>query len=201
LTRRNHKYLVEILDKYSQLGLQFVELYANERIQVGFNDSTSVMTKYNFERVDSVSREEEFRAGKLLDILEKYNQAILIGEPGAGKTTALEYMTWHFADKLINDRISARFFPVFLPLFTVGSDDSNSIIAAIKEKVNIDQFPSRVLFLLDGINEVKRDQRVGVFKAVNRLISKYPISKVLITSRPGVYLNRQNHPSRQESLL
>lgn len=134
------------------------------------------------------------RKGKVLEIFDQVSQMVILGDPGLGKTTTLEYLAYHLSLK--NNKT-----PVFFSLreYIKGTPLFQQIAFANKLNVSDAQKISEkenMVILLDGLNEVIIEQDRIVLK--NELISllRQPKSPALIiTSRQSAYHNELKLPS------
>lgn len=141
----------------------------------------------------------------LADALSGGANLVLSGNPGAGKTIALAHL---ISQVVRNDPAAgdlARYLPVYVHIADLsldqGSDQSQieSISASIQpyasslkgnrlENVLQQSFQSgRVLLLLDGLDEVDRDEHVAVTRFLSGLLKQYPQLRLVVSASP------QNH--------
>ncbi|MBP1466185.1 NACHT domain-containing protein [Candidatus Chloroploca sp. M-50] len=137
----------------------------------------------------------------LLTYFDDHDKCILIlGDAGSGKTiTLLQIMNQLIirARKQKDDPV-----PVFLPLSTwsaVADDFESWIVEALDREYH---FPKteiaeliqnrRLIFVLDGLNEVKSDLRETCVSAINSYQRKYMGTGLIISSRTDEYLEIKN---------
>src|SRR6185369_3530370 len=60
--------------------------------------------------------EEDEEHTSIVDVLEKWERVVLVGEPGAGKTSALQYLALTLANALINNEPSGTPIPIYIQL-------------------------------------------------------------------------------------
>lgn len=149
--------------------------------------------------------EKPIASESLLMMMQKNFQIVLTGEPGAGKSTALQFLAWQFClDKksshVIEDRI-----PILLPLKDVAKNFENERIEfAIADLVgkmtrcNISQAEKivdiwlndgKLILLFDGLDEVPEKSRTEIIQDIRRFArsKKGENCKVVVTSRPASY--------------
>ncbi|MDB4919160.1 NACHT domain-containing NTPase [Mucilaginibacter sp.] len=133
------------------------------------------------------------KQGKILDILGDLKQFVIIGDPGLGKTTTLQFLGYHLARQ---DKNLPLYFPIknFVPkrdlLSQVATyaELSQDVISSYRES-------GFLAFLFDGINEVliSADQ-VELKNQIKSLLKDYKHSCFIFTTRPSAYKNDFNIP-------
>jgi formylglycine-generating enzyme required for sulfatase activity len=176
------------------------------------------------------SREEKMR---LLPALEAYSvspRMVLLGQPGAGKSTFA-----HELIALICEGRPPRHVPAgFLPLLIVLRDlaprlekiemsklsadqQAEALVNAVRDQVvadlprcNAAEFAPGVLealaegpcvLVLDGLDEVPADLRLRVRQAVAALTERYPLERVLVTCRTRSYVGEAELPGFERYTL
>lgn len=119
-------------------------------------------------------------------------RVIILGEPGMGKTVALERLAWELAT---GDPLSV--VPILIKLFEYGDQPLLEEIylnlrrhGEIKHRDRdetraflMDERQPRCYFLLDGLNEVRPEHRAPVLAEIRRLALEFPRHHLAITSR------------------
>jgi predicted NACHT family NTPase len=128
-----------------------------------------------------------------LKAVERYTKLMVLGKPGAGKTTFLQYL----AVQCNQGRFQAHLVPVFIPLKNFAEDaldEGNfSLFDYISQgfnqagvcKQNVETLlgQSRLLILLDGLDEVPEAASDEVIKQIRKLSDQYYKNQIVITCR------------------
>lgn len=151
------------------------------------------------------------RKMKVRDAIKKYPHLIILGNPGAGKTTALkilaeEYAGWHGEEKNLYSNVSEALqglndfnLPIFIDLATyaplVSSNPNYSLIQLITDSVRgvkkVDVLNRLVnggcILLFDGLNEVGEVYNKVVHQLRYLANKKIPNNRFIVTCRPTAY--------------
>ncbi len=128
-----------------------------------------------------------------LEAVERYAKLMVLGKPGAGKTTFLQYLAIHCNQ----GAFQANQVPVFIRLNNFAEDaldeDKFSLLDYINQKFSSSGVSAqevetllhhgRVLMLLDGLDEVPEAASDEVIKQIRKLSEKYYKNKLIITCR------------------
>ena len=131
-----------------------------------------------------------------LQVANKNQYLVVLGGPGAGKSTFLRkvgFEALHRAGQVFHACI-----PVLLELkrLTTGVLD---LEAAIAEEFRLANFPSpqvfastalrqgRLLVLLDGLDEVPKQQRQQLVDKIQDLVDRYPKNRFILSCRTAAY--------------
>lgn len=138
---------------------------------------------------------EEFNQERRLweEVVRKNPKLMVLGKPGAGKTTLLQYIAVH-CDEV---DFQSKLIPVFISLKTLAENarsvDEISLIRYIRKKYCRSQVSEqelevlldngRLLFLLDGLDEVIEDKIQVFVQEINQLIDEYGNNRVIVSCR------------------
>ncbi|MCC6975110.1 MAG: SUMF1/EgtB/PvdO family nonheme iron enzyme [Anaerolineae bacterium] len=148
---------------------------------------------------------------RLLERLWKGERLLILGEPGMGKTVALERLAWELAS---ND-------PLILPILVALRDyDGGALLdwvrlsivsvgeiklKSVEETIQFfERIPFEVYFLLDGLNEVAPAHREKILGEIKRLSMEFPHARLVVSSRvqdEGWRSLRQSDAVRETSLI
>ncbi|MCG3155646.1 MAG: Hercynine oxygenase [bacterium] len=136
------------------------------------------------------------QAEDLLELPDKV--AVVLGEPGMGKTTMLHYLA---------RRESKRpdgLFPVFIKLSDFGKTHEpleEFLLAAVKNQPPAGPAiqaaaqnalaTGSALLLLDGLDEVSRERYSAVTERINSFVAGRPTCRVIITSRKAGFQSHE----------
>ena len=125
--------------------------------------------------------------------VERYTKLMVLGKPGAGKTTFLQYL----AVQCNQGHFQAHLIPVFIPLKNFAEDALDEGNFSLLDYINQDFYRSgvaeqevetllsqgRLLILLDGLDEVPEAASEQVIKHIRKLSDKYYKNHLVITCR------------------
>ena len=149
----------------------------------------------------SLEIESERSYGKSIDIqtaISKYDTIWLRGEAGSGKSTLLQWIAIQCAK---NNTKEIKLFDGVLPiLIELRSQNCKSLsLPTVIHTVMADNGMNepegwlvqllesgKVILLIDGVDEVKKDEREAVFSWIESIRNMYRSVKIIITSRPEV---------------
>jgi energy-coupling factor transporter ATP-binding protein EcfA2 len=151
------------------------------------------------ERVENDDGTFQWKSKSTNSIVNLENNSIIIGEPGAGKSTLFKSLSKEIIEQnsLRND---TEFYPIILTfqdLRTTTFDLEKSVIDYFKKEWNSDlmidgkkvlEARSCVIFI-DALDELpQKEQKEAALKTINDFYSKYPEIKIICSSRPSDYL-------------
>ncbi len=128
---------------------------------------------------------------------------VILGSPGTGKSTLLDYLVLVFTGHLrhtLRDRLDKP-FPLFARLRELGSEGADTVPALLAKAAPLKQipadFPDRwlgrggCLVLLDGLDEVLDEERhARAVEEIKRLVAEYPDNHYVITCRIAGWHNQ-----------
>ncbi|RCJ42405.1 hypothetical protein A6770_34885 [Nostoc minutum NIES-26] len=157
-----------------------------QTIQSLLNDSEIELNNETYKRLSFSGNEMHM---PVLEAAIQYRKLMILGKPGAGKTTFLKYLAIHFPIEESKEKI----IPVFIPLRDMFDYDGkfNLLDAVIQEFTNC--IPNsentvlkllqrgRCLILLDGLDEIKVDN--NIYRQIDQLTEQFPDNRFIITCR------------------
>ena len=128
------------------------------------------------------------------EVVLRHSKLMVLGKPGAGKTTLLQYIALN-CDEI---ECQPKLVPIFISLQTLADNakrpDEIDILGYIQKKyccsnVSQQEFESllsqgRLLFLLDGLDEVIDEQKISIVKSqINHLVDVYSNNRFIVSCR------------------
>jgi HEAT repeat protein len=134
---------------------------------------------------------------ELLQCIHSHTRLLILGEPGMGKTVALERATWEFSTA------TTITIPILVPLIQYDGDLMKTVVTALNETgvlnvtsaTEVEQLSLnfRCVFLFDGLNEVTGSQRDRLYSELASFLHAHPFCPCIITSRSQDNLWRRFH--------
>jgi len=127
-----------------------------------------------------------------LNAVKSYQKLIIWGNPGAGKTTFLKYLSMHSATEL-----GKQLIPIFISLKAWADEEdkpdlidvvTREFVRCIPEPDQLVQellLQGRCLILLDGLDEVVEAERNRIFRSVNTFVEQFSKNRFVLTCRSG----------------
>ncbi|MCU1268420.1 MAG: putative NTPase family [Acidobacteria bacterium] len=129
-----------------------------------------------------------------IEVVNKTPRIILLGKPGAGKTTFLKYIALQAADGSLRRKV----LPVFVQLKHLA-DSKKSFKDFIVQEFEVCQFPQpqpflnhmldlgKCLLLLDGLDEVPKAREAEVVRDIEQLARDFPRTRFIISCRIAAF--------------
>lgn len=116
------------------------------------------------------------------DLLRQGVRLVLVGDPGAGKTTALR----EFAVRKSEDYLAgtADALPVFISLREAFHRDAGDLFSSV-ELPESQLVTQRLLLLLDGLDELHYDRRPHALREIAKASRQLSNAQILLASRPS----------------
>lgn len=168
---------VNVLEEITgNLGQETAELLQ------GFNDPTK------FDRFGLSGISGERISG--LDAVKQYDKLMVLGKPGAGKTTFLKSLALQCSE----GQLQSGLVPIFITLKDFGDDPKKqALFDYIIERLSacnivaeeIEQLlkQGKIMVLLDGLDEVKEEHNNYVLEQVRKFYNRYYENRFVITCR------------------
>lgn len=174
----------------------FVRVNILEKSQDKYKDSLESLQK-NFDpqtRKVSYGSKRTTKAG--IDTINSLEKMIVLGKPGAGKSTYLKFLALQSVNK--ESEITQRKIPVFISL-KEWADKGDNLIDFIIDQFTICSFEEastfiesllgngQCLLLLDGLDEVQEQRKKDVIQEIIDLSKKYYKNQFVISCRVAAY--------------
>ncbi|MBD2578139.1 NACHT domain-containing NTPase [Oscillatoria sp. FACHB-1406] len=185
---------MRILDMTHPIGLN--EIYTDVNI---LEKITASRRKNINELLENFNFDDDFNRWGLSQVKEKrvpaltavkdYPHLLILGKPGAGKTTFLKFLAIHCLD--------GKFCQECVPFFVTLKDfaeaqNSPNLLDYIATRFQSAVTPERLknilkanftLVLLDGLDEVREEDSSRVLKEIDNFCYDYPNNRVILTCR------------------
>ncbi|MBD1938227.1 NACHT domain-containing protein [Microcoleus sp. FACHB-68] len=187
---------MRVLDMTQPIGLNDIytnvnileKITRNRRIEV--SELLKVCNSDDFERFGLSEIAEERVPG--LEAVKKYTKLMILGKPGAGKTTFMKYV----AMQCIAGNFQADRVPIFVTLKDFADSTNKSGLleyicqqlsngAETQNSASMQKVIAhgRALILLDGLDEVREDESNCVLKEIRNLSDKNSDNHFVMTCR------------------
>ncbi len=182
---------IKVLDMREPVPLK--SLYIESRLSETLRSEQQETMKTIQEVLDLYKPLERFQKDEpslsAHEAIYKYSKLVILGNAGAGKTTALRYLLNSYVEQYMQNSI----LPVYVSLNDFNDDEehkdlfeyiANSLDQFIsKEKLGRMALDGKVLFLIDGLDEVRQEQLRIAQNQILKLVKKYLNSQFVIACR------------------
>ncbi len=157
------------------------------RRRIGYDEVIEVCTREHFDRF-LVGAIQKRVAG--LNAVEEFQKLVVLGKPGAGKTTFMKYL----AMSCLRDKFHGELVPIFVTLKAYAEEKGqpsleNYILTEFQKRdVGVDVVKcllkeGRALILLDGLDEVKKEDDRRVKQDIDQFSRDWLKNRFAITCR------------------
>lgn len=143
----------------------------------------------------------EVRTGDFGDrFVEGSQRTVVLGGPGAGKTTFLRFLALAYLDETVFKRsqLKRSLLPIYLHLPTFARDKQYLLDAIATPLINRTEESGRSFYkrlletgncivLLDSLDELSAEQRTTVLSQITDFCSQFPKAKIVISCRTADY--------------
>jgi hypothetical protein len=138
------------------------------------------------------SEKNQISLGNIREAVEQHTRFILIGEPGAGKTTTLRRLALDAARiRLANPKTAPLPILLYLPTWDNEATPENFIESRI-EKFGLPNITPSISLYLDGLNEMGAMGTDRAKKLRDWLMSRDATERVIVTCRAEDYTDKLN---------
>jgi predicted RNA-binding protein with RPS1 domain len=131
--------------------------------------------------------EEEFgqkREGSILDIYKEEPRLVIVGSPGLGKSTTLQYLC---VDLIKNKQLQPYYIPLREYMSNVGLLKLiSTVIGFSTPELETNLNEEKCALFLDGLNEVIiESERIILVNEIKHFLKAFPKTSFVLTTRPG----------------
>ena len=180
-------------DEFEGIDPLAEEILADNPTDEAFEDANADES----ETIESEAEPEQ-RRGLVRELIRNIPRLVLLGDPGAGKTTTLQYLAHDAARKLLKAPAEQAWFPIYISLKTFATAGRNTLDALIQAEMDGTSLKALAgkpcLFLLDGYNEIPEEHLVSARNQIDELLTRFDSARLVITCRPGQFQNEFSLP-------
>lgn len=202
-TRRYAKNLIERYNYVKVLGMSRPVPLKSLYVRANILEKITSQRRLSVDEMEKLYDRDRRSFGKTVEtkegekIVNELQRFIVLGKPGAGKTTFLKYVALQMLDK--DSQIKEKRLPVFVTLKefadsqtdlmdyivqefdTCGFEDAEAFVERMLEK-------GKCILLLDGLDEVSQENnRDGVIKEIIDFSDKYGENQFIVSCRVAAY--------------
>jgi predicted NACHT family NTPase len=157
------------------------------RRRIGYDEVMEVCTREHFDRFLVGTIKERVKG---FEAVEEFQKLVVLGKPGAGKTTFMKYL----AMSCLGGRFHGELVPIFVTLKAYAEERGqpsleNYILTEFQKRdVATDAVKrllkeGRALILLDGLDEVKKEDDRRIKQDIDKLTKDWFTNRFAITCR------------------
>jgi hypothetical protein len=142
--------------------------------------------KHPFEHQDNnenfSARSQKFETKNIKEIIQENKKLVILGDPGFGKTTLLNYLAFEYA------KDESKPIPILLELKNYRHRYSLEVYIKNYTTIDIQRHKEEnFIFLLDGFNELSYEEQSELYIDIDKLVFDFPESSFIISSRKVSY--------------
>lgn len=186
---REHSKIRLLTQEAVEVAQLYVDVWVLEQISAEFYTTIPELLQYFDVQADRLclGHQVERRGGE--QVAEQFSQLLVLGKPGAGKTTFLK----HLAVNCCQGKFCIDLIPVFLELRSTQTNEFD-ILREIQQAFGLDNNQQtetllkhgKALIFLDGLDEVPSQWRRQVQNQIRDLAKKYDRNRFILTCRTQI---------------
>ena len=157
------------------------------RRRIGYDEVMEVCTREHFDRFLVGTIKERVKG---FEAVEEFQKLVVLGKPGAGKTTFMKYL----AMSCLGNRFHGELVPIFVTLKAYAEERGqpsleNYILTEFQKREVAEDVAKRLLkegralILLDGLDEVKKEDDRRIKQDIDRFSRDWLKNRFAITCR------------------
>lgn len=119
----------------------------------------------------------------LLDILDRENRIVIVGDAGVGKTVELQRIASHYSQE------KSKFIPFFIKLNQYVNQEIEDFLPDSWETIS----DYNLLLILDGLDEIESKNKRDAIRKIELFSEQHPATKIVISSRSNFYQSGTNN--------
>ena len=203
IDQRNRRIMLDHVENFWIKGILEKSLYGAALLELGIKEETEAVKKYPWGIKRETTDELLPSNMSMLDIFKQIGNGrslLMLGDPGSGKTTMLLDLTRKLIELARQDETEP--IPLLLNLATWNEQQSLSEWL-VTELNGFYEFPKKIasnwlysnslFLLLDGLDEVKHENRSKCIEAVNYFRRDHGLINIVVCSRNEEYAELKTH--------
>jgi predicted NACHT family NTPase len=199
---------VKILDMEQSIYLEKIYINVNILEKIAANSRRQVPNREESSNLDISDLNSDIKKKTIpaLEAASKYSKLMILGKPGAGKTTFLKQV----AMRCNSDKFKPHHIPVFITLRDFAeSPERLDLLSYIKQQwqhCDVSNFQKaefllkegRVLVLMDGLDEIREEDYRRVRQEIERFTNRFDKGCFIMTCRIAAREDKFEHFSEVE---
>lgn len=113
----------------------------------------------------------------ILELLDKENRIVIIGDAGVGKTIELKRVAAHFSED------NSKYFPVFIKLNKYVDQNIEDFLPDNWEAIPENQ----LLLILDGLDEIESKNKRDAIRKIELFSEQHSVAAIIVSCRSNFY--------------
>ncbi len=147
---------------------------------------------------DIFSNKSRYAGENAINIIDKSNKLIILGQPGSGKTTFLKFVALVYSTNILIKEPIKPLLPIFIPLRYYNKETDLESFIYKSADIFSSNIPSKIwlnalikkgkcIFLFDGLDEVEIPSTKNCIEELKNFKTKHRKNKFVITCRSACY--------------